>query len=361
MRLWSGRPRYANLSPDQPLSPTSPARPAQEGSSGSEAPSNVASPRPARPRASTLDRIRERKVAFETDDHESLLGADGDGEDHQSGRQTTSRRDRKSFKPSLPSLPSTKRLSFSLDSIHPKAKSKATSGLSKPEATATTDPKVSIKSAKPAHSKATKQAETVLCLIAGQDVIANGSVEKGRSQQPKAVSTKDMKELKSLCRLHLGFAGDAKTPKPPGALTRPKDATKIIDELKKIPVPDDAHAEAERSLHSGHARTRGACLDCPEAEAIEITQSTAVAHSAEPSSDLESSELATTTMSMKERLNQLAGSGIPSAGRVLGQMATSAGAFEALAGVTGRMIDSSGAHDGIVKPPDDRMSVLVYW
>lgn len=54
-------------------------------------------------------------------------------------------------------------------------------------------------------------------------------------------------------------------------------------------------------------------------------------------------------------------SSLPSPGKTLGGMASQSGAFDALAGVTSKLIDASGAHDGIITPPDDRLSVFVYW
>lgn len=151
------------------------------------------------------------------------------------------------------------------------------------------------------------------------------------------------------------------------ALTKPKEATRIIDELKKIPVESQSAAAAQQI---GRARTKGVCLDCPEVEAdgkakpashgmepSEVPTSTSHNTEAPTSAEQEASR----AMRMQDHLAQLTSYGVPSAGKAIAQLATTAGAFEALAGATGRMIDSSGAHTGIVKPPTDRMSVLVYW
>lgn len=59
--------------------------------------------------------------------------------------------------------------------------------------------------------------------------------------------------------------------------------------------------------------------------------------------------------------NTTAGS-LPTPGNILGQVLSSAGFFNSLAGMTGRIIEYSGAHDSVaVEPPIDRVSVLVYW
>lgn len=146
----------------------------------------------------------------------------------------------------------------------------------------------------------------------------------------------------------------------PAALIKPKEANKIIDELKKITVSAGQAAEEQvgegpqvSAMQTSHVK--GACLDCTDAEVLDKSQaaSTQIAEGKEISDH--------TAKGVTDRINQLTANGIPSAGTMLGQMASSAGAFEALAGVTGKMIDASGAHAGIIDPPTDRMSILVYW
>lgn len=54
--------------------------------------------------------------------------------------------------------------------------------------------------------------------------------------------------------------------------------------------------------------------------------------------------------------------GLPTPGKVVGRVLSSTGFFNTLAGMTGRIIEYTGAHDDIVlQPPKDRMSVLIYW
>lgn len=180
MPLWSRRPGYANLNPAQPLTPIPASQTAAAGSSADDKPMN-------RPRSSTLDRVRERKVALDqSEDHESLLGHD----DPKIQSRGSPLKKRESFKPTLPSVPSSKRLSFSLDVIHFR---KGTARI-QPAATVSKTESMAQPSEENKHvsSKATKQAETVLCMIAGPPTL----VEKPNSAPGKAISAKNVKDLK---------------------------------------------------------------------------------------------------------------------------------------------------------------------
>ncbi|KAL7008457.1 hypothetical protein EMMF5_002186 [Cystobasidiomycetes sp. EMM_F5] len=54
-------------------------------------------------------------------------------------------------------------------------------------------------------------------------------------------------------------------------------------------------------------------------------------------------------------------SAIPTPGKMVGTLVEQSGAFDALAGVTGRLIQSSGSHNGKIVPPTDRLAILLYW
>ena len=146
-----------------------------------------------------------------------------------------------------------------------------------------------------------------------------------------------------------------------------------MQELKKIPI-DSQGLPASEGVHANFT-TRAACLECLDPEAFNAHAE----HSKSPFADQPSPSLTEsgTPVPPKGHTKQMSGAdlftgkfqalsattadGMPTPGKILGQVATSTGTFSALAGVTGRLIEASGSHEGLISPPCDRMSVLVYW
>lgn len=148
-------------------------------------------------------------------------------------------------------------------------------------------------------------------------------------------------------------------------------------ELKKISI--DSHSlEPTKGVHANF-RTRAACLECVDSEVLEehtnhvntkspftdqgdiISVPPVGEHPLTPrghSKQTTGADLFTGKFQALSAINSL---GTPTPGKILGQVASSTGTFSALAGVTGRLIEASGSHEGLISPPSDRMSVLVYW
>lgn len=159
------------------------------------------------------------------------------------------------------------------------------------------------------------------------------------------------------------------------SLANPKEAPQIVQELKKIPIDSQSLALSD-SVHTNF-RTRAVCLECLDSEALDIHPE----HGKSPFVDQPSPSLTDSTKASPlaakghskqtngadlftgkfQALSATAADGMPTPGKILGQVATSTGTFSALAGVTGRLIEASGSHEGLISPPCDRMSVLVYW
>lgn len=159
------------------------------------------------------------------------------------------------------------------------------------------------------------------------------------------------------------------------SLANPKEAPQIVQELKKIPIDSQSLALSD-SVHTNF-RTRAVCLECLDSEALDIHPE----HGKSPFADQPSPSLTDATKASPiaakghskqtsgadlftgkfQALSANAADGMPTPGKILGQVATSTGTFSALAGVTGRLIEASGSHEGLISPPCDRMSVLVYW
>lgn len=147
-----------------------------------------------------------------------------------------------------------------------------------------------------------------------------------------------------------------------------------MQELKRIPVDSQALAAPEGGVHANFT-TRAACLECLDPEAF----NTHTQHTKSPFADQPSPSLSEpgSQVTLRGHTKQISGAelftgkfqalstatadGLPTPGKILGQVATSTGTFSALAGVTGRLIEASGSHEGLISPPADRMSVLVYW
>lgn len=178
---------------------------------------------------------------------------------------------------------------------------------------------------------------------------------------------------------------------PVASLTDAREAPGIIKELKKIPTHDAAQENQEQPTHkttksagsnvATDFKVRGVCLECSE---IEFLVKKAGINDSSPFKDGHIPDVsvtpATTPQAEKQReasevipgtpfmfsakmrvLSKAAEGAMPSPGKLLGQIASTTGTFDALAGVTGRLVEASGSHTGMVLPPDDRMSIFIYW
>jgi hypothetical protein len=201
------------------------------------------------------------------------------------------------------------------------------------------------KQSKKADAKASQQAETVLRLITGESAESTKGEKKGQAKLVQPVSSKQLNQLKSkqssLSRGLVVTNAQYST----GSLTDVKEGPRIIGALKKIPVQDVETSVLPHAIDH-HLSARGACLECVEEEATAKRK------------------LQYTDNFLSDRLGNFAAAsdGIPTPGKLMGQLASSSGALNALAGVTARMIDASGSHEGkTLKPPMDRISIFVYW
>lgn len=154
------------------------------------------------------------------------------------------------------------------------------------------------------------------------------------------------------------------------SLANPKEAPQIVRELKKIPV--DGEIDAKNDGVHAKFKTKAACLECTDVEALNIHTNNAKSYftdnagpnattGEDPKGHTKQVSGADLFTGKYQALSSAAGDGLPTPGKILGQVATSTGTFSALAGVTGRLIEASGSHEGLIAPPSDRMSILVYW
>jgi hypothetical protein len=231
--------------------------------------------------------------------------------------------------------------------------------------------------------KQTREAQTVLQLITGLDTIylpftsfstPSQTASPAGSNALPDVSSKEIKKLKGK-ECFILFIRDVSdiTMIYTASLSDPKEAPEIVKELKKIPVDGGSPAKND-GVHTNF-KTRAVCLECTDSEAL----SPKTDHDKSPFADKPNGSPTTSktpvsptghTKQMSgaelftgkfQALSAVAGDGVPTPGKILGQVATSTGTFSALAGVTGRLIEASGSHEGLISPPCDRMSILVYW
>lgn len=137
---------------------------------------------------------------------------------------------------------------------------------------------------------------------------------------------------------------------------------------------DGASLAKDDTIHTNF-KTRAACLECIDSETVKGQADDGESPFADEATVSPSS--ANTTVTPKghtkqisgadlftgkfQALSAVAGDGVPTPGKIFGQVFTSTGTFSALAGVTGRLIEASGSHEGLISPPVDRMSILIYW
>lgn len=154
------------------------------------------------------------------------------------------------------------------------------------------------------------------------------------------------------------------------SLANPKEAPQIVRELKKIPVDGEIDAKDE-GVHAKFT-TKAACLECTDIEALNLHTNdlkspfadevnAGIAKGEDPRGHAKQISGRDLFTGKFQALSSATGDGLPTPGKILGHVATSTGTFSALAGVTGRLIEASGSHEGLISPPSDRMSILVYW
>lgn len=154
------------------------------------------------------------------------------------------------------------------------------------------------------------------------------------------------------------------------SLANPKEAPQIVLELKRIPVDGQVNAKDD-GVHASF-KTKAACLEYTDVHALNVCMDRVASPFADDSNveqptgdnpnghtkQVRGVDLFTGKF---RALSSVAGDGFPTPGKILGQVVTSTGTFAALADVTGRLIEASGSHEGLITPPCDRISILVYW
>lgn len=179
------------------------------------------------------------------------------------------------------------------------------------------------------------------------------------------------------------------------SLANPKEAPRIISELKRLPLESQPHASTEGKTvddekAGGQSSTgklpvkptlapvRATCLQCTDEEAMRDHQHVVDAgqnghgshlngHSKAEQATSSTPDASTNSDPAPEkaflgRFTSLSTDGIPTPGSLLASLATSSGALNALASASGQLVESSGAHAQLSNaPPTDRISVLMYW